>query len=174
MPLNLAYDVDTSGFNDGSLHLIVRYWTLREQAQVRRTNTRAVVAIKVACIRADIKIPQPVLVTLYDRTIYREGVLNFEWGEGESGRVGELEKSSCFTLDFFPQHPSVNSVKSRILGVAELSSDIKSALRQSGVKSSQHPALNHHSVWRPLLQQSTVNSQQSTLNNSGGVQPELI
>ncbi|MEG4841536.1 hypothetical protein [Microcoleus sp. B9-D4] len=72
LPLNLAYDVDTSGLNDGSLHLIVRYWTLREQAQVRRTNTRAVVAIKVACIRADIKIPQPVLVTLYDRTIYRE------------------------------------------------------------------------------------------------------
>ncbi|HSF76044.1 MAG TPA: hypothetical protein VLA84_19765 [Microcoleus sp.] len=54
------------------MHLIVRYWTMREQAQVRRTNTRAVVAIKVPCIRADIKIPQPVLVTLYDRTIYRE------------------------------------------------------------------------------------------------------
>ncbi|MEG5161606.1 hypothetical protein QUB37_14310 [Microcoleus sp. AT3-A2] len=72
MPLNLAYDVDTSGFKDGSLHLIVRYWTLREQAQVRRTNTRAVLAIKVACIRGDIKITQPVLVTLYDRTIYRE------------------------------------------------------------------------------------------------------
>ncbi|MEG3919400.1 hypothetical protein [Microcoleus sp. POL10_C6] len=72
LPLNLTYDVDNSGFSDGSLHLIVRYWTLREQAQVRRTNTRAVVAIKVACIRADIKIPQPILVTLYDRTIYRE------------------------------------------------------------------------------------------------------
>ncbi|MEG4211738.1 hypothetical protein [Microcoleus sp. S13_B4] len=71
MPLNLAYDVDTSGFNDG-YYLIVRYWTLREQAQVRRTNTRAVVAIKVACIRADIKIPQPIVVTLYDQTIYRE------------------------------------------------------------------------------------------------------
>ncbi|MEG3969966.1 hypothetical protein QUA00_20430 [Microcoleus sp. T2B6] len=72
MPLNLAYDVDTSGFYDGSLHLIVRYWTLRQQAQVRRTNTRAVVAMKVTCIGADIRIPQSVLVTLYDRTIYRE------------------------------------------------------------------------------------------------------
>jgi hypothetical protein len=32
-------EVDTSGLNDGSLHLIVRYWTLR-QPQVRRTQTR--------------------------------------------------------------------------------------------------------------------------------------
>jgi len=32
-------EVDTSGLNDGSLHLIVRYWTLR-QPQVRRTKTR--------------------------------------------------------------------------------------------------------------------------------------
>ncbi|MEG4807029.1 hypothetical protein QUA82_04275 [Microcoleus sp. F8-D3] len=72
LPLNLACDVDTSGFSDGSLHLVVGYWTLREQAQVRRTNTRVVLAVKVACIRGDIKIPQPVLVTLYDRTIYRE------------------------------------------------------------------------------------------------------
>jgi len=65
-------EVDTSGLNDGFLHLIVRYWTLPEQAQVRRTKTRAVVAIKVACVRAEIKIPQPVPVTLYDRKLYRE------------------------------------------------------------------------------------------------------
>ena len=52
--------------NDGSLHLIVRYWTLPEQAQVRRTKTRAVVAIKAACDRAEIKIPQPVPVNLYE------------------------------------------------------------------------------------------------------------
>jgi len=32
-------EVDTSGLNDGSLHLIVRYWTLW-QPQVRRTKTR--------------------------------------------------------------------------------------------------------------------------------------
>ena len=59
-------EVDISGLNDGYLHLIVRYWTLPEQAQVRRTKTRAVVAIKAACDRADIRIPQPVLVKLYD------------------------------------------------------------------------------------------------------------
>jgi len=64
-------EVDTSGLNDGSLHLIVRYWTL-QQPQVRRTKTRAVVAIKVACARAEIKIPQPVPVTLYSRTLDRE------------------------------------------------------------------------------------------------------
>jgi len=62
-------EVDTSGLNHGSLHLIVRrYGTLR-QPQVRRTQTRAVVAIKVACVRAEIKIPQPVPVTLYSRTL---------------------------------------------------------------------------------------------------------
>ncbi|CAA9321306.1 hypothetical protein AVDCRST_MAG84-1367 [uncultured Microcoleus sp.] len=65
-------EVDTSGLNDGSLHLIIRSWTLPEQAQVRRRQTRAVVAIKVACVRAEIKIPQPVPVTLYDRTLDRE------------------------------------------------------------------------------------------------------
>ncbi|MEG4317764.1 MULTISPECIES: mechanosensitive ion channel family protein [unclassified Microcoleus] len=59
-------EVDISGLNDGYLHLIVRYWTLPEQAQVRRTKTRAVVAIKAACDRADIRIPQPVPVKLYD------------------------------------------------------------------------------------------------------------
>jgi small-conductance mechanosensitive channel len=64
-------EVDTSGFNDGSLHLIVRYCTL-PQPQVRRTKTRAVVAIKVAWVRAEIKIPQPVPVTLYSRTLDRE------------------------------------------------------------------------------------------------------
>jgi small conductance mechanosensitive channel len=64
-------EVDTSGLNDGSLNLIVRYWTL-PQPQVRRTKTRAVVAIKVACVRAKIKIPQPVPVTLYSRILDRE------------------------------------------------------------------------------------------------------
>jgi small-conductance mechanosensitive channel len=64
-------EADTSGLNDGSLHLIVRYGTL-PQPQVRRTQTRAVVAIKVACVRAEIKIPHPVPVTLYSRTLDRE------------------------------------------------------------------------------------------------------
>jgi hypothetical protein len=68
-------EVDISGLNDGFLHLILRYGTRPEQAQVRRTKTRAVVAIKVACVRADIKIIKIlklVPVTLYDRTLYRE------------------------------------------------------------------------------------------------------
>ncbi len=61
-----APEVDISGLNDGSLHLIVRYWTLPEQAQVRRTKTRAVVAIKAACDRSGMRIPQPVPVNLYE------------------------------------------------------------------------------------------------------------
>lgn len=59
-------EVDFSGISDGSLHLIVRYWTLPEQAQLRRTKTRAVVAMKVACDRSDMRIPQPISVNLYD------------------------------------------------------------------------------------------------------------
>jgi len=44
---------------------------------------------------------------------------------------------------------------------------IKSALRKSGVKSSQQSTLNHHSVFRLTVnsQQSTANSQQSTVNS---------
>ena len=49
-------EIDTSSINQGSLHLIVRDWTLQEQAQVRRAKALVVVAIKVACVRADIKI----------------------------------------------------------------------------------------------------------------------
>ncbi|MEG4119305.1 hypothetical protein QUA43_17765 [Microcoleus sp. N9_B4] len=65
-------EVDSLGINQDSLHLIVPYWKLQEQAQVRWTKTLVMVAIKVVCIRAEIKIPQLVLVTLYDRTIYPE------------------------------------------------------------------------------------------------------
>ncbi len=66
-------EVDSLGINQDSLHLIVLYyWKLQEQARVRWTKTLVMVAIKVVCIRAKIKIPQLVLVTLYDRTIYRE------------------------------------------------------------------------------------------------------
>ena len=69
-------EVDISSLNDGALHLIVRYWTLPEQAQVRRTKTRAVVAIKAACDRAEIKIPQPVPVNLYDLHSSNNSALN--------------------------------------------------------------------------------------------------
>ncbi|MEG4348363.1 hypothetical protein QUA70_09505 [Microcoleus sp. LAD1_D5] len=65
-------EADTSSINQDSLHLIVPYWKLLEQAPVRWTKTLVMVAIKVVCVWADIKIFQPVAVTLYDRTIYRE------------------------------------------------------------------------------------------------------
>ncbi|MCY7381370.1 MAG: hypothetical protein LH628_02055 [Microcoleus sp. CAN_BIN18] len=69
-------EVDISGINDGSFHLIVRYWTLPEQAQVRRTKTRAVVAIKVACDRSGMRIPQPVAINLYDLHSSNNSALN--------------------------------------------------------------------------------------------------
>ena len=48
---------------------------------------------------------------------------------------------------------------------------ISTPLASSGVKSNQQSILKYPSVFRPLLQQSTVNSQRSTIIP---VQPELI
>jgi hypothetical protein len=42
---------------------------------------------------------------------------------------------------------------------------ISTPLASSGVKSNQQSILNYHSVFRPLLQQSTANSHQSTANS---------
>lgn len=57
-------EVDIVGFGDSSIDLIVRYWTAPQIAQVRRTKTRVMVALKQACDRADISIPYPI------RTVY--------------------------------------------------------------------------------------------------------
>ncbi|MBE9031384.1 mechanosensitive ion channel family protein [filamentous cyanobacterium LEGE 11480] len=57
-------EVDLIGFGDSSIDLVARYWTTPEQAQVRRTKTRAILAIKSAFDRASINIPFPI------RTVY--------------------------------------------------------------------------------------------------------
>ena len=60
-------EVDISGINDGSLHLILSaIGRCRNFSLVRRTKTRAVVAIKAECDRSGMRIPQPVAVNLYD------------------------------------------------------------------------------------------------------------
>ncbi|MEG4091935.1 hypothetical protein [Microcoleus sp. Pol12B4] len=65
-------EVESLGIKQDYLHLIFPHWKLQEQAQVQRTKTVVVEAIKVACVWGDIKILQSVAVTLYDRTLYRE------------------------------------------------------------------------------------------------------
>ena len=59
-----APEIDLVSFGASSIDFIIRYWTLPQQKQVRQTQTRAIVAIKAACDRADINIPYPI------RTLY--------------------------------------------------------------------------------------------------------
>jgi small-conductance mechanosensitive channel len=57
-------EIDLVSFGDSSIDFVVRYWTLPQQKQVRQVQTRAIIAIKKACDRADINIPYPI------RTLY--------------------------------------------------------------------------------------------------------
>lgn len=57
-------EIDLVNFGDSSIDFVVRYWTRPQQKQVRQVQTRAIIAIKKACDRADINIPYPI------RTLY--------------------------------------------------------------------------------------------------------
>lgn len=57
-------EIDLVSFNDSSIDFIVRYWTKAEQKDVRRAQTKAIIAIKKAFDKADINIPYPI------RTLY--------------------------------------------------------------------------------------------------------
>lgn len=57
-------EIDLIGFGDSSINFVIRYWTEPQQAQVRRTQTKAIVAVKKAFDQADIGIPYPI------RTLY--------------------------------------------------------------------------------------------------------
>lgn len=55
-----AAEVDVVGFGDSAIEFMVRYWTLPQIAQVRRTRSQVIVALKQACDRAEFTIPYPV------------------------------------------------------------------------------------------------------------------
>ena len=57
-------EIDLVGFGASSIDFIVRYWTLPQQQEVRKTQTRAIIKIKKAFDEADINIPYPI------RTLY--------------------------------------------------------------------------------------------------------
>lgn len=59
-----SVEVDLVGFGGSSIDFVVRYWTFPEIEQVRRTKSRAILALKAACDRADYNIPYPI------RTVY--------------------------------------------------------------------------------------------------------
>ncbi|MDB9518168.1 mechanosensitive ion channel family protein [Roseofilum reptotaenium CS-1145] len=57
-------EVDIVGFGDSSIDLKVRYWTIPNQREVCRIQTRVMLALKNACDGAEINIPYPI------RTVY--------------------------------------------------------------------------------------------------------
>ncbi|MGB7442783.1 MAG: mechanosensitive ion channel family protein [Coleofasciculaceae cyanobacterium] len=57
-------EMDLVNFGDSSIDFVVRYWTKSQQAEVRRVQTKAIIAIKKAFDQADINIPYPI------RTLY--------------------------------------------------------------------------------------------------------
>lgn len=58
-------EIDLVGFGDSSIDFIVRYWTEPQQAQVRRIQTKAIIAIKKVFDQADISIPYPIRTLYY-------------------------------------------------------------------------------------------------------------
>lgn len=59
-----APEIDLVSFGDSSIDFIVRYWTLPQQKEVRKVQTKAICAIKQAFDEAKINIPYPI------RTLY--------------------------------------------------------------------------------------------------------
>ncbi len=70
---NPAPEIDLVNFNDSSIDFVVRYWTSAEQKYVRRTQTRAILAIKKAFDDAEINIPYPIrTLYFYDQEKYND------------------------------------------------------------------------------------------------------
>ena len=61
---NPVAEIDIVNFGGSSIDIIVRYWSLPQQKQVRQTQTKAIIAIKKIFDQEDINIPYPI------RTVY--------------------------------------------------------------------------------------------------------
>jgi small-conductance mechanosensitive channel len=55
-------EIDVTSFSSSFLDLTIRYWTFPEIAEVRRTQTQAILAIKQACDRAHLTIESPIRI----------------------------------------------------------------------------------------------------------------
>lgn len=72
-----APEVDLVGFGDSSIDFMVRYWTASPIAQVRRTKSHVVMALKQACDQADFSIPYPIRsVYFFDQDRYTDHTPN--------------------------------------------------------------------------------------------------
>lgn len=69
-------EIDLVSFGESSIDFVVRYWTLPQQQQVRHVQTRAIIAIKKACDRANINIPYPIrTLYFYDQQRFNDNSL---------------------------------------------------------------------------------------------------
>lgn len=58
-------EIDIVNFGDSSIDFVVRYWTLPQQKKVRQIQTKAILAIKKACDKANLNIPYPIRTLYY-------------------------------------------------------------------------------------------------------------
>lgn len=66
-------EVDLVNFGDSSIDFVVRYWSRSQQRQLRRVQTKAMMAIKTALDRANISIPYPIrTLYYYDQEKYHD------------------------------------------------------------------------------------------------------
>jgi small-conductance mechanosensitive channel len=66
-------EVDVVNFGDSSIDFVVRYWSNSQQRQLRRMQTKAIMAIKTALDQADICIPYPIsTIYYYDQEKYHD------------------------------------------------------------------------------------------------------
>ncbi|MBW4682578.1 MAG: mechanosensitive ion channel family protein [Microcoleus vaginatus WJT46-NPBG5] len=76
-------EIDIVGFGDSSINFMVRYWTFPEKAQVRRTQTNVIIALKEACDLAEINIPYPIrTVYHFDQEKYKDHYPVADHGNG--------------------------------------------------------------------------------------------
>ncbi len=87
-------EIDLVGFGDSSIDFIVRYWTLPQQGEVRRTQTKAIVKIKMAFDEADINIPYPIRsLYFYNQEKYNDylpSVGNTQLSASNNGALKEI------------------------------------------------------------------------------------
>lgn len=80
-----APEVDIVGFGDSAINFIVRYWTVPQQAQVRRIKTQVMIALKRSCDQVDYNIPYPIRTVYYfDQEKYNDHYRLEESKDGNS------------------------------------------------------------------------------------------
>jgi small conductance mechanosensitive channel len=63
---NPTSEIDLVNFGESSIDFFVRYWTAPQKPEVRRVQTRAILAIKKALDEANINIPYPIRTLYFD------------------------------------------------------------------------------------------------------------